>query len=161
MGPFLVADRKAMDSIVELIAIGMRMGERRRQELENIQNISTAITAELNLEELLPLIAQKAAEVFSAPAVSVMLWDKTGKNLSIRASHGLSAEYVRQQRISKSKVNSVIAANENARTFVTPDLQKSPFGKADLLKNEHLHLALRAQLQVSGELIGILEYLQP
>jgi PAS domain S-box-containing protein len=156
MGPFLVADRKALESIIELITIGLRVGERRRQELENIQKISTAINAELNPDELLPLIAQKAAEVFSAPAVSLMHWDARKENLIIEASYGLSADYVRRQRISRKKVNAAFATSENVHTVVTPDLRKSPFGRVELIKTERLRSALSAQLQVSGELIGIL-----
>jgi PAS domain S-box-containing protein len=156
MGPFLGADRRALQSIVELIAIGMRVGEQRRQELKNIQNISAAINAQLNPAELLPLIARKAAEVFAAPAASLMLWDKKRENLVIKASHGLSPEYVKRQRIPRKKVASEITRSENARAIFIPDLRRSPFGKAELIHNERLRSALTAQLQVSGETMGIL-----
>ncbi len=156
MGPFLATDRRALESIIELIAIGMRVGERRRQELENIQSISAAISAQLNPVELLPLIARKAAEVFSAPAASLMLWDKKQENLVIEASHGLSPEYVRQQRIPRKKVKAEIIKSKNARAIFIPDLHQSPFGKPDLIQSERLRSALTAQLQVSDELIGIL-----
>jgi len=156
MGPFLGADRRALESIVELIAIGMRVGEQRRQELKNIQNISAAINAQLNPAELLPLIARKAAEVFAAPAASLMLWDKKGENLIIKASHGLSSEYVKHQRIPRKKAAAEIVRSENARAIFIPDLRRSPFGKAELIHAERLRSALTAQLQVSGEMIGIL-----
>ena len=106
LGPFLGTDRRALESIIELISVGMRIGERRRQELENIQNISAEINAERNLDELLPLISRMAAEVFSAPAASLMLWDKKQENLIIRASHGLSPEYIKRQRIARKNVKS-------------------------------------------------------
>ena len=155
-GPFLAADRRALESIIELIAIGMRVGERRRQELENIQKISAAINAELDPVELLDLIAKKAADVFSASAASLMLWDKKGENLIIEASHGLTRDYVRRQHIAKKDVDAVMAGFENERTFITADLQKDPFGNLDLIKTERLRSVLRAKLQASDELIGIL-----
>jgi PAS domain S-box-containing protein len=156
LGPFLGTDRRALESIIELISIGMRVGERRRQELENIQNISAAINAELNLDELLPLIARLAAEVFSVPAASLMLWDKKQENLIIEASHGLSSQYVKRQRIPRKTVDMELARSENKRAIVTPDLQKSRFGKPNLIESENLRSALTAQLQVSGEMMGIL-----
>lgn len=156
MGPFLSADRRALESIIELIAIGMRVGEKRRQELENIQNISAAISAELNQDELLPLIAMKTTEVFSAPAVSLMLWDKKRESLIIEASYGLSPEYVKRQRIPRKNVEVAISKSQNARAIVTLDLRKNPFGKPELINRERLRSALTAQLQVSGEMIGIL-----
>lgn len=156
MEPFLGTDRRALESIVELIAIGMRVGEQRTQELENIQKISTAINAKLNPDELLPLIAQKAAEVFSVPTTSLMLWDKKQENLIIKASHGLSQEYVKRQRISRKSLEAALSSSGNKRAIVTADLQKRPFGKPALIISERLRSALTAQLQVSGEMIGLL-----
>ncbi len=156
MGPFLSSDRRTLEGIIELIAIGLRVGERRRQELENIQNISAAISAELNPDDLLPLVARKAAEAFSAPATSLMLWDKGRENLIIEASHGLSAGYVRGQRIPKQKVNDAIAAYENENSIVIPNLRRNSFGEGGLIRAERLYSSLIAKLQVSNELIGVL-----
>ena len=156
LGPFLGTDRRALESIIELISVGMRIGERRRQELENIQNISAEINAELNLDELLPLISLMAAEVFSAPAASLMLWDKKQENLIIRASHGLSPEYIKRQRIARKNVELILASSKNKRSIVSADIQKKPIGKSDLILKENLRSALSSRLQVSGEMIGIL-----
>jgi len=156
MGPFLSADRRALESVIELIAIGLRVGERRRQELQNIQNISAAINAETDLNNLLPLIATKAAEVFLAPASSLMLWDKSEKNLVIKASHGLTSDYIKRQRIPRKKAEAAILTAGDKRAILTADLRKRPLGTLSLIKKERLCSALSVQLRVSGELIGIL-----
>ena len=64
MGPFLASDRRALESIIELIAIGLRMGERRRQELEAVINASKVITASVGLsrQEILERILEQAVE---------------------------------------------------------------------------------------------------
>jgi signal transduction histidine kinase len=64
MGPFLSADRRALESIIGLIAIGLRTGERRRQELEAVINASKVITASvgLNRQEILERILEQAVE---------------------------------------------------------------------------------------------------
>ncbi|MBI3167460.1 MAG: GAF domain-containing protein [Chloroflexi bacterium] len=156
MDPFLATDRRALESVIELIAIGLRVGERRRQELENIQKISAAINAEPDLNNLLPLIARKAAEVFSAPAASLMLWDKNEQNLVIKASFGLSPNYIKQQRIPRKRAEAAIASAGNMRTIITPDLRKRPYGNLNLVKAEQLCSTLSVQLRVSDKLIGIL-----
>lgn len=156
MGPFLAADRRALESIIELIAIGMRVGERRREELKNIQNISAAINAQLTPEELLPEIARIASVVFNAPAVSLMLWDRKREHLVIEASHGLSPEYVKRQRIPKRRVEAELIRSGNAHAVILEDLDKLPLGRQGLIHNERLRSVLTAQLQVAGEMIGVL-----
>lgn len=152
---FLAADALTLGSIVELIAMGARMGERRRQELRSIQKTSAAISAELDLAELLPMIADKAAEVFAAPT-SLMLWDTTGSHLEIVASQGLSADYVWCQHIPREKVNAALDSLGDSQSLITADLRHGPFGELDLIESERLCSALSTKLLVSGELIGIL-----
>ncbi len=152
---FLAADALALGSIIELIAMGARMGERRRQELQSIQKTSAAISAELDLEELLPMIADKAAEVFAAPT-SLMLWDTTSSHLEIVASQGLSAEYVWCQHIPREKVDAALDSIGDSQSLVTTDLRHGPFGELDLIEGERLCSVLSTKLLVSGQLIGIL-----
>ncbi len=55
-GPYVSSDRMALDSILELVLLGMRIGEKRRHELQHIQEISAEINAEQDLEPLLELV---------------------------------------------------------------------------------------------------------
>jgi len=155
-GPYLAADGMALDSIVELVAIGARVGERRRRELQGIQETSAAISAELDLDELLPMIAKSASEVFGAPATSLMLWDEAEENLVIMASEGLSNKYVQQQRVPGESVYAAVESIGGFQPLLTPDLHLEPFGDIDLIKSERLCTVLSAPLLVSDQLIGIL-----
>lgn len=155
-GPFLAADGMALDHIVELVAIGARVGERRRRELESLQKTSAVISAQLDLDELLPTITKEAAQVFGAAATSLMLWDEKGENLVIKAKWGLSDEYARQQRIPGHRIYDALKAPGEIRPLVTPDLQQAPFGNLELIKRESLRTVLIAPLLAGSQLTGVL-----
>jgi signal transduction histidine kinase len=155
--PYLAPDAKALESIVELVAAGIRVGEvmyqaerRRRQALESIQHTLMAISAEPDLGLLLDMVCSKAAEIFTAPATSLMLWDEERENLVTKAGHGLSPAYLRGQRIPREELG------DATESFITPDIQITPCGDPDLIENEDLRTVLRAPLMVSNEVIGIL-----
>ncbi len=156
LGPFLAADGLALDNILELVAMGARVGEQRRRELAGIQKTSAVISAELDQNGLLPMVAQEAAEVFGAPATSLMLWDDNEENLVIRAGWGLSDEYKRQQRIPREKLYAEIKSAAEFRYFLISDLQLRSLGNMDLNKRERLHTVLSAPLVLGDQMIGIL-----
>lgn len=156
IGPYLAVDKWALENIIELVAIGARVGEQRKRELGGIQTTLTAISTELDLDELLPMIANGAADVFDAPATSVMLWDEGQENLVIRVSYGLSDQYVRQLRIPQARVQSTIASLGGIHPIVTPDLRLGSFGQTELIESEHLCSVLSAPMKVYDELIGVL-----
>jgi GAF domain-containing protein len=153
---FLAGDGIALDSIFELMAFGARAGERRIRELESIQQTSAAISGELTLDELLPMIAASAAKVFDVPATSLMLWDDAEENLVIRAAEGLSGAYVRDLRIPRERVVAQADALGGLYPFITEDLRQAPFADPDLVVKEGLCSALTAPLSVSGNLLGVL-----
>lgn len=154
--PFLAADGLVLDNILELVAIGARVGGRRRRELESIQKTSAQISAELDLDKLLPVVAREAAEVFRAPAASVMLWDESGQNLVIRARWGLSDEYARHQSVPRERVETARKLIDIFKPVLTPDLQLAPFGSLELIQREGLRTVLSAPLLNDKRFDGVL-----
>ena len=57
--------------------------ERHTQALRAIQDTSAAVSAVLDLDALLPMITEKAADIFAAPATSLMLWDETETHIPV------------------------------------------------------------------------------
>ncbi|MBT9164884.1 MAG: Cyclic di-GMP phosphodiesterase response regulator RpfG [candidate division WS2 bacterium] len=126
-----------------------------RQQLSDLQTTSTAIISELNLKSLLQTITDKAAQTFNAPAVSLMFWDEKEENLIIKASFGLSDEYVKSQRIPKDRVNLAKGPEGKFVPFVTSDIRLTPFGDVSLIKRECLCTVLTIPLLESSKLIGV------
>lgn len=155
-GPYLASDGRALDSIIELVTIGARVGERHTQELQSVQQTSTAVSAEYELDRLLPMISSQAAAVFRAPATSVMLWDDAEEFLVVRASWGLSDAFG-QDRVPKTAVlREIQRANAGSRPILTPNLRRTRARPADSGDNAALRMALSAPLFTSGKLIGLL-----
>jgi PAS domain S-box-containing protein len=124
------------------------------QNLEAIQATSAAVSSVLDLDLLLPMITERATDMFAAPATSLMLWDDRKENLVIRAAVGLGDEYRREQKIEGARVRQLLA-----RTGLVPqifDIEQRPIGNPELVKKERLCTALVAPLVKSGGLIGIL-----
>lgn len=94
-GPFLAGDRWALESIIELIAIGLRMGERRRQELEAVINASKVITASVGLsrQEILERILEQAVETVKGSGArkatlgTMQLLDEKSKELVFECAY--------------------------------------------------------------------------
>lgn len=127
-----------------------------RKQLSTLLEISTNIIAELNLSSLLELIINKTIQIFNASASSIMLWDEKKEKLIIKASSGLSDEYVKNQSIPKDRILSLGNFNGKFSPIVVEDLKLSPFGNLELIKKEDLCSLLSIPLVESNELIGAL-----
>ena len=155
LGPYLAPDGRILDEIVELVAVGARIGERHMQELQAIQQASSAALRLTEQGELLPFISAQAAEVFGADAASVMLWDASAENLVIKAHHNLSDGYAQEVRISRERVGAGLRQSGGGPLLI-PDLRVSPFAQPELVHAEGVRTALTAPLMANGELTGVL-----
>jgi PAS domain S-box-containing protein len=124
------------------------------EALEAIQVTSAAVSAVLDPDELLPIIADKAAEIFSAPASSLMLWDDGKEKLVIHAAFGLTDEYKEEQEIPRDKVDKIIERlGYGPHVF---NISNDPIGKLDAIRKEQLCTALVTPYVINNELIGVL-----
>lgn len=120
--------------------------------LQSIQDTSAAVSAVLDLDELLPTITSRAASIFEAQASSLMLWDEKHEFLVIRAAYGLEQEYIRGQRISHQRVDLLLSEGGIKPRIL--DLAHNPLGESNLVEREGLRRALAAPLVVGNELLG-------
>ncbi len=144
----------------------------RRQQLEGLQVTAAGINAELELDTLLRLVVDEAARTFDAQASSLLMWnDDTcacaqcrcgalesahqGAYLTIRASHGLSPEYIENQRVLRSRVEDMQLRNPY-RTLTIEDLARQPLGDLPLIEREGLCSALAVPMVIGGQLEGTL-----
>ncbi|HEX9922164.1 MAG TPA: GAF domain-containing protein, partial [Anaerolineae bacterium] len=125
------------------------------QAAKGIERVSAALIAGLDLDTLLAKIAGEAAEVVGA-ATSLMLWDENKDHLVIKASQGLSDQYIRQQRISREEAQAVFKRVEQEDLFLWPYTQQDPPGRRDLIEGEGIQAILSIPLVAQAELIGLL-----
>lgn len=164
VGSFRAADLSSRDLWL-LKVIGEEAGvavenawmyDTERKESERIAALTraaAAITAELDLSRVLKVIVREAAAVLNAPAASVMLWDDEAQGFVIKASIGLSSEYVDAQIIPKEAAD---AAVKGAQTVSGIGLHQPPAGWVDSIEGEPFPTVLRLALEGSGDPKGFL-----
>ncbi len=127
-----------------------------RNQLERraaLTRAATAISAELDLSGVLQVIVQEAAAVLSAPAAGVMLWDDKAQGFVIKASIGLSSEYVDAQIISAEAADTALKDAQALNVF---GLRQVRAGWLDSIEGEAFPTVLRLALERSGDLKGFL-----
>jgi GAF domain-containing protein len=124
----------------------------RRQHLESLQMTAAGINAELDLVALLRLIAEEAARTFDAQASSLLMWSDDGSRLVVRASRGLSPEYVERQHIPRER----LGAAQKVQPTIIEDLALQSFGDVNLIQHEGLYSALAVPLMSGGQFSGML-----
>lgn len=77
--------------------------DRRRKVAESLRDTMAVLNSDLALDEILQHIVLKAVELLNAEAVAIYRLGKKEDELVIRASYGLSDEYVNQIRIPVGK----------------------------------------------------------
>ncbi len=127
----------------------------RRQQLESLQVTAAGINAELELDTLLQLVVDEAARTFDAQATGLLMWNEDGSYLTIRASHGLSPEYVENQRIPRSRAE-ITQLDGQYTTMMIENLTRQPFGEPHLVEREGLSSALVIPMVSGGQLEGTL-----
>ncbi len=129
--------------------------QHRRLLLESMQETTTQIIAEKDIGVAMKTIVQQAAEVFRADATALMLWDKSGENLVIKAHQGLSQKYVEQQKIPRTVLDqSGISKDHNI--FIMEPLAEVAHGSREIVMQEGLVTDLVAVLFFRGKIIGAL-----
>ena len=152
--PFLTYDRITLHNLLQLVAVGTRLSERRQQELDSSQKVLAAVSSELNLAELLPLVSRGACTVVNADAAGVMLWNQAGDALVFQAGYGLSDDYLARQQIPRSRIVELLKA-EAGQHYIA-DLQTDPVGEQALVTSEGLRSVLSTPLRLNGRVTGVL-----
>jgi PAS domain S-box-containing protein len=150
-----------LNSIAAQAAVAVRnaqlyeIEQRRRRELEMLQQTGVALSAELNWDALLHLIVDQAAVLLTASAASLLLVDEAGDCLTVAALRGLSQHYAQHERLPRHQV--ALRLGAEGRSFQVSDLgQGEPLGRTDLLLQEGMASQLSLALVASGRFWGLI-----
>lgn len=127
-----------------------------KQCIRALSKISEAITSDLYLEDILKLIVSVTAEVMRSKICSLMLLDKSNKELVVKATQSVSEEYNKKPNI---KLGEGIAGSvaKYARPITVLDVRKDArYKNRDIAKRENLCSLLCAPLIFKGKAIGVL-----
>jgi signal transduction protein with GAF and PtsI domain len=125
-------------------------------KIEALSKISSAITSELYLEDILKLIVTVTAQTLGSKICSLMLLDEKKKELEIRATQSISEQYNKKPPL---KIGEGIAGKVflEAKPKTIYDISKEPEYKyKDIALKEGLASLLCVPLMVKNKCIGVI-----
>ncbi|HET7699245.1 MAG TPA: ATP-binding protein [Candidatus Limnocylindria bacterium] len=123
------------------------------ERVKRLQRASLELVGSLDLDRVKQATVDAACFILNADAAALMLPGADPALLEIQAAQGLSAEYVRSQRVPRDAAR---------RSYPTPkepvviDLLRGPLGDATLVRAEGLAKVLAIPLHNDGEFVGSL-----
>jgi hypothetical protein len=130
--------------------------DRSCQEMESLYDIGQLVNSTLDLDEVLKLIAENTTRLFGAKACFLRLFDRSGKKLSIGASHGLSQAYINKGPVEteKSPVDSEVL---KGMTIQVLEVSEDPrFQYREEARAEGLRSMLSCPIRVKNRTLGVI-----
>jgi signal transduction protein with GAF and PtsI domain len=127
-----------------------------KREIEVLYKISSAITSDMYIEDVLKLIVSVTAEVFKSKICSILLYDEKDGVLKIRATQTMSDEYLKKPPL---KVGEGIAGKvfETKKPITVKDIKKEKEYKyRNIAIKEGLVSLLSVPMIVKNKAIGVL-----
>lgn len=127
-----------------------------KQIIGALAKISEAITSDLYLEDILKLIVSVTAEAMGSKICSLMLLNKTGRELEVKATQSVSEEYNKKPNL---KIGEGIAGEvvKEGKPITVPDVRKDHrYINRDIARKEKLCSLLCVPLTFKGRIIGTL-----
>ncbi len=127
-----------------------------KEYLNTLSRISSAITSDLYLEDVLKLIVTLTANVMQAKICALWLLDEKKKELKIRATQALSKEYLKERVIKVGEGIVGLVAKEKKPVAIS-DVQKDKcYKEKTLAKKERLVSMLSVPMMVKKKVIGVI-----
>lgn len=124
--------------------------------IDTLSKISTAITSDLYLEDVLKLIVTLTANVMKAKICALWLLDQKTQELKIRATQSMSREYLKERSIKVGEGIVGLVAKEK-KPMVIPDVSKDiRYKEKTLAKKEGLVSMLSVPMMVKNKVIGVI-----
>ncbi len=120
-------------------------------------DITKTITSSLEPDEVFGLITRKIPELTGVDAATIRLLDASGKNLILRAAHGLSEEYLNRGTIDTEEPIFKALKGEPIVIENAPEDDRINFPEAT--RKEGIQSILVAPIPIRGEINGILRLL--
>jgi anti-sigma regulatory factor (Ser/Thr protein kinase) len=124
--------------------------------LEEVERVTEATLAYLDLDDLLEELLRRVTDILDADTAAVLLVQDDGRTLAARAAKGLEEEVERgfQLPIGRGFAGRVAATRE---PVVIPDLDNSPITVVNpLMREKNVRSLLGVPLIVEGNVIGVL-----
>lgn len=137
-----------------------RSGKQERVDGKNmigaLTAISEAVTSDLYLDDILKLIVSVTAEAMDSKICSLLLFDKNGAELAVKATQSVSEAYNKKPNIRLGEGIAGKVAQKREPITVTDVRKDERYINRDVAKKEKLCSLLCVPLVVKGKTIGVL-----
>jgi len=124
--------------------------------IEALAKIGEAITSDLYIEDILKLIVSVTAEVMGSKICSLMLLDKSRKELAVKATQTVSERYNKKPNIRLGEGVAGKVASTGKHITIDDVRQDERYINRDIAKKEKLCSLLSVPLIYKDEIIGVL-----
>lgn len=127
----------------------------RMTDLKALLQVSLAINASLNIDDVLQMVMQQAIELMHAERGLIMLLDGNGE-LQVKSAYNLCREQMMEEdfRISSSITNQV--ARTGKSVYTSDALQDDRYAQQQSVVELHLRSIMCVPLSVKGKVIGVI-----
>lgn len=130
--------------------------KKKAMQLETLSRLSSTITSDRYIEEILNLIVTMTAGMMNSTLCSIMLFDKKKGELKVVATQSLSQEYRRKAPI---KIGESISGKTvlEKRPFAVLDVTTDPLYRfSSLAKKEGFRSLLSVPMMIKNKVVGVL-----
>ena len=124
--------------------------------IDTLSKISSAITSDLYLEDVLKLVVTLTANVMKAKVCALWLLDDMKKELRIRATQILSEEYLKDRSIRLGEGIVGLVAKEKKAITIANVLEDKRYKEKKLAEKEKLVSMLSVPMLVKKKVIGVI-----
>lgn len=124
--------------------------------IQALARISEAITSDLYLEDILKLIVAVTAEVMGSNICSILLLDKSGKELVVKATQSISERYNKKPNMKLGEGVAGKVAQEGKPITVLDVRKDKRYLSRDIAIKENLCSLLSVPLTFKKKVIGVL-----
>ena len=127
-----------------------------KEYINTLTKISTAITSDLYLEDVLKLIVTLTANVMKAKICALWLLDPKTKELKIRATQAMSEAYLKERSINLGEGIVGIVARDKKPVMIADVSKDKRYKEKELAKKEKLVSMLSVPMMVKKKAIGVI-----
>ncbi len=133
-----------------------REAQNKANQIEALSKVSHTIVSSGYLGEILNLIVAVTAEMMGSKICSIMLLDKTGQELAIKATQSLSKNYRQKPPLKVARSVSGIAVREKRTVTILDVRDDKRFAYSELANEEGLVSLLCVPMMIKDRVIGVI-----
>jgi serine phosphatase RsbU (regulator of sigma subunit) len=151
-----VPTRTTVEEVESSIPGAMPAREGKASRIEDLQRVTDAALAHLDLEDLLAELLERVTEILAADTAAILLVEEDGETLAARAAKGLEEEVERGFRLPIGAGFAGRVASTRAPVVIS-DLNDSEIEVVNpLIREKGVRSLLGVPLIVEGRLVGVL-----